>query len=91
MSARHCEVAIVGAGVAVHDLGSRNGTYVGGARVKEALGTEGTTIAIGQTTLVCVAIDDEDDDELAEPLPGDRRQLEGDAPDRGAGAAARAR
>ena len=57
-------------GIAVHDLGSRNGTYVGGARVKDALGTEGTTIAIGQTTLVCVAIDDEDDDELAEPLPG---------------------
>jgi DNA-binding NtrC family response regulator len=70
VSARHCEVAIVGAGVAVHDLGSRNGTYVGGARVKDALGTEGTTIAIGQTTLVCVAIDDEDEDELAEPLPG---------------------
>jgi DNA-binding NtrC family response regulator len=70
VSARHCEVARVGAGIAVHDLGSRNGTYVGGARVKDALGTEGTTIAIGQTTLVCVAIDDEDDDELADPLPG---------------------
>ena len=70
VSARHCEVARVGTGVAIHDLGSRNGTYVGGARVKDALGTEGTTIAIGQTTLVCVAIDDEDDDEVAEPLPG---------------------
>ena len=70
VSARHCEVARVGTGVAIHDLGSRNGTYVGGARVKDALGTEGTTIAIGQTTLVCVAIDDDDDDELAEPLPG---------------------
>ena len=71
VSAHHCEVARVGTGVAIHDLGSRNGTYVGGARVKDALGTEGTTIAIGQTTLVCVAIDEEDDDdELAEPLPG---------------------
>ena len=70
VSAHHCEVARVATGVAIHDLGSRNGTYVGGARVKDALGTEGTTIAIGQTTLVCVAIDDEDDDELAEPLPG---------------------
>ena len=70
VSARHCEVARVGTGVAIHDLGSRNGTYVGGARVKDALGTEGTTIAIGQTTLVCVAIDDDDDEELAEPLPG---------------------
>ena len=70
VSARHCEVTMAGSGVAVHDLGSRNGTYVGGARVKDALGTEGTTIAIGQTTLVCVAIDEEDDDDLAEPLPG---------------------
>ena len=70
VSGRHCEVAMVGAGIAVHDLGSRNGTYVGGARVKDALGTEGTTIAIGQTTLVCVAMDDEDEDDLADPLPG---------------------
>ena len=52
VSARHCEVAVVGSGVAVRDLGSRNGTFVGGARVREAWGSEGTTIAIGQTTLV---------------------------------------
>jgi DNA-binding NtrC family response regulator len=70
VSAKHCEIVAVGSGVAVRDLGSKNGTYVGGARVKEAWGTEGTTIAIGQTTLVCVALDDEDDDEHADPLPG---------------------
>ena len=70
VSSRHCEIAIFGAGVVVRDLGSRNGTFVGGARVKEAWATEGTTVAIGQTTLVCVALDDEDDDQLAEPLPG---------------------
>ena len=70
VSAKHCEICVVGSGVSVRDLGSTNGTFVGGARVKEAWGTEGTTIAIGQTTLVCVALDDDDDDELAEPLPG---------------------
>ncbi len=71
VSAKHCEIRVVGgSGLAVHDLGSKNGTYVGGARVKEILATEGTTIAIGQTTLVCVALDEDDDDELAEPLPG---------------------
>jgi DNA-binding NtrC family response regulator len=70
VSGKHCEIAVVASRVAVLDLGSKNGTYVGGARIKEAWGTEGTTIAIGQTTLVCVAIDDEDEDELAEPLPG---------------------
>ncbi|MDB4933888.1 MAG: hypothetical protein JWP87_860 [Labilithrix sp.] len=70
VSGKHCEIAVVGSRVAIVDLGSKNGTYVGGARVKEAWGTEGTTVAIGQTTLVCVAIDDEDEDEHAEPLPG---------------------
>ena len=70
VSSKHCEISVVGSGVAVRDLGSTNGTFVGGARVKEAWGTEGTTIAIGQTTLVCVALDDEDDEELADPLPG---------------------
>jgi DNA-binding NtrC family response regulator len=70
VSKKHCEIAIVGSRVAVRDLGSRNGTYVGGARVKEAWGTEGTTVAVGQTTLVCVGLDEEDDDELADPLPG---------------------
>ena len=70
VSKQHCEISVVGRGVAVRDLGSRNGTFVGGARVREALGTEGTTIAIGQTTLVCVAVDGEDEDEHADPLPG---------------------
>ena len=70
VSSKHCEIAVVGSKVAVRDLGSTNGTFVGGARVKEAWGTEGTTIAIGQTTLVCVALDEEDEDDVAEPLPG---------------------
>jgi len=73
VSARHCELVAVPEGLVVRDLGSRNGTFVGGARVKEALCTEGTTITIGQTTLVCVAADDDDDeneDGRAEPLPG---------------------
>ena len=70
VSAKHCEIAIVGSRVAVRDLDSKNGTFVGGARVREAWGTEGTTIAIGQTTLVCVASDDEDDEENVVPLPG---------------------
>ena len=70
VSKKHCEVAVVGSKVAVRDLGSTNGTFVGGARVKEAWGSEGTTIAIGQTTLVCVALDEADEDDLADPLPG---------------------
>jgi two-component system response regulator GlrR len=70
VSGRHCEVVVARDGVAVRDLGSTNGTYVGGARVNEAWGTEGTTITIGQSTLVCVAQQDEDSDDAAKPLPG---------------------
>jgi DNA-binding NtrC family response regulator len=71
VSSRHCELAIVAGRVGVRDLGSRNGTFVGGARVNEAWATEGTTITIGGTTLVCGALDDEEDqDEQADPLPG---------------------
>lgn len=62
VSQRHCEIVVAGPVVGVRDLGSKNGTYVGGARIEEAWGTEGTTITIGQTTLVCVALDDEDED-----------------------------
>ncbi|AKU99996.1 Nitrogen regulation protein NtrC [Labilithrix luteola] len=71
VSARHCEIAVHGAWILVRDLGSTNGTYVGGARIHEAWGTEGTTIAVGQSTLVCVAHEENDDDgEEDEPLPG---------------------
>ncbi len=70
VSSKHCEIEVVGTRVSVRDLGSRNGTYVGGARVEQAWATEGTTVALGQTTLVCVALDEEDSDELGDCLPG---------------------
>lgn len=70
VSSKHCEIQAAGGGVVVRDLGSTNGTFVGGARVREALAAEGTLIAIGQTTVVCVALEEGDEDECAEPLPG---------------------
>jgi DNA-binding NtrC family response regulator len=70
VSARHCAVRALGSGVAIVDLGSRNGTFVGTARVKEACGGPGTTITIGQTTLVCSSVGDDaaEEDSGAEPL-----------------------
>jgi DNA-binding NtrC family response regulator len=69
VSARHCEVTAHDDGVLVRDLGSTNGTWTGGARVSEAWGLEGTTITIGQTTIVVVpGADQEEDDELGPPL-----------------------
>ena len=65
VSARHCALAILGGGVAIEDLGSRNGTHVGTARVAEAWGQAGTVIAIGRSTLVIQPGDD-----LVETAPG---------------------
>ena len=70
VSGLHCELAVKDGGIAVVDLGSRNGTYVGGARVREAWGTEGTTIVLGQSTVTCAAAPSEEDEEIGSPLPG---------------------
>ena len=71
VSARHCALSVLGGGVSIRDLGSRNGTYVGGARIHEACGGPGTVVTLGRSTVVCSALDDlgeEGADE--EPLPG---------------------
>jgi DNA-binding NtrC family response regulator len=57
VSARHCSLSVLGAGVAIEDLGSRNGTFVGSARVREAWARAGTAMSIGRCTLVVVPTD----------------------------------
>ena len=71
VSARHVEIHTSGGGVRIVDCGSRNGTFVGGARVREAWGGAGTTINIGCSTLTirsAVLPSDEEPDKDA--LPG---------------------
>jgi DNA-binding NtrC family response regulator len=70
VSARHCALSVLGQGVAIEDLGSRNGTFVGTARVREAWGSAGTTVSIGRSTLVIVAVDTREARD-GEPPPGD--------------------
>jgi DNA-binding NtrC family response regulator len=70
VSSRHCEIFSMDGGVIVRDLGSRNGTYVGGARIREAWGQEGMTVVVGQTSIVCHGAGDEDEEALGPPLPG---------------------
>ena len=71
VSGRHCSVCVLGGGVAIRDLGSRNGTYVGGARIKEAWGGAGTVVTIGRSTIVVSAVHETDEDDLLAPaLPG---------------------
>jgi DNA-binding NtrC family response regulator len=71
VSSRHCALAVLGAGVSIEDLGSRNGSFVGSARVREAWGCAGTVVCLGRSTLVIVAHDASDPAQATgEPLPG---------------------
>jgi transcriptional regulator with GAF, ATPase, and Fis domain len=51
VSGLHCTIGITEQGLVVTDLGSTNGTYVGGHRVTSAVIAAGDPIAIGETTL----------------------------------------
>ncbi|HWL88023.1 MAG TPA: sigma-54-dependent Fis family transcriptional regulator, partial [Polyangiaceae bacterium] len=51
VSGRHCALSVGAGGIWITDLASKNGTFVGGARVKEAWCQRGASIAIGRTTL----------------------------------------
>jgi DNA-binding NtrC family response regulator len=71
VSSRHCALSVLGDGVAIEDLGSLNGTFVGSARIREAWGRAGTAVAIGHSTLVVlVAEARESTVQPGSPLPG---------------------
>ena len=71
VSARHCALHVVGGEVVIADLGSRNGTFVGGARVREARGRSGTVVTVGRSTLIVVPVPGGDaESPPGEPLPG---------------------
>ena len=57
VSSRHCALTPVGAAVAIEDLGSKNGTYVGSARIREAWGQAGTAITVGRASLVLLQVE----------------------------------
>jgi DNA-binding NtrC family response regulator len=69
VSARHVALVVAPGGVAIEDLASKNGTFVGGARVKEARGSVGTTIVLGRSTLTLRATGTEADDADADTPP----------------------
>jgi hypothetical protein len=51
VSALHCELRAEGPGVLLRDLGSKNGTFVGGLRVREAHLTEACALQVGGARL----------------------------------------
>ncbi|MFO0672063.1 MAG: sigma 54-interacting transcriptional regulator [Polyangiaceae bacterium] len=75
VSAEHCALVVGPRGVVVRDLGSRNGTFVGGARVAEALCAPGAVMTVGTTTL-SVRAGSADEEEETEALRS-VRPLEG--------------
>ncbi len=72
VSARHCELIADEQGVVVADLGSKNGLYVGGARVPRArLEVAGASFVIGRSTVtVTVSSPQSAPPKLASTLPG---------------------
>ncbi|MBX3229261.1 MAG: sigma 54-interacting transcriptional regulator [Labilithrix sp.] len=72
VSAQQCTIALEDKGVHVADTGSKNGTFIGGARVRDGWGAPGAVIVAGRVTIVCAAAsgDEEADVVTGAPLPG---------------------
>ena len=66
VSRYHLELLRTPAGVEVNDLGSRNGTWVGGVRISRAVVPAGTQLRLGDTTLTV-----EDAGSTVAPPPSD--------------------
>jgi pSer/pThr/pTyr-binding forkhead associated (FHA) protein len=65
VSRRHCCLAPDGAGVVVRDLGSTNGTWVGGRRVEAGLLRPGDELRIAHLRFNLVIVDPTNDGEDA--------------------------
>ena len=71
VSSRHCTLSVLGDGVVIEDLSSRNGTFVGSARIREAWGRAGTAVSVGHSTLVVSKADPQESPHaVGEPLHG---------------------
>jgi DNA-binding NtrC family response regulator len=71
VSARHCALDASIEGLQLIDLGSRNGLYVGNARVCSArLESRSLAFVIGQTTVVIRRGDNRDSEQFVEQIPG---------------------
>jgi hypothetical protein len=69
VSRRHAMIRFDSGNLQIEDLGSKNGTYVNGARITEAMVREGDLIRFANVTLTVEAVDVEDT-ELSIPISG---------------------
>lgn len=71
VSSLHCRLRALESGVLVEDLGSKNGLYVGGARVGSAVLTEsGAAFVVGRSAVSVRALELDEQDEPTHALPG---------------------
>jgi pSer/pThr/pTyr-binding forkhead associated (FHA) protein len=67
VSRKHCRLIIDGESVRIEDLGSSNGTFVNGQRVREATLSPGATISVGPVVFV-IQINGEPADDQLQPV-----------------------
>lgn len=71
VSSLHCRLLVRDSGVFVEDLSSKNGLYVGGARVPSALLTEsGAAFVVGRSVVCVRTLERDEEHSPSEPLPG---------------------
>ena len=58
VSRSHCEIIPTSDGIEVRDVGSRNGIFVGGVRIKDAVFSEAFSLRVGQTVLKIESLKD---------------------------------
>ena len=72
VSATHCSLSLENGRLLVRDLGSKNGVFVGGARVQEAELGPSASFVVGRVVLTCRpgSLRAQGDDLVVVPLPG---------------------
>jgi DNA-binding NtrC family response regulator len=70
VSSHHATFDVATERVIVRDAGSKNGTYVGALRVREASADAGTIVTLGRSTITLRAMCGLDVQPKVEPLPG---------------------
>jgi len=71
VSSLHCRLRVLDSGIFVEDLASKNGLYVGGARVSSALLSEsGAAFVVGRSAVSVRTVERDEQLSPSEPLPG---------------------
>src|SRR6187551_246833 len=71
VSSLHCRLRVLESGIFVEDLASKNGLYVGGARVNSALLSEsGAAFVVGRSAVCVRTVERDEQLSPCDPLPG---------------------